>query len=311
MIKKFVLFLSIVALLLSACSGAATPAPSFQSLDKSSSGPAGAPAQAPLAQPAVAADTTGYNAPVPDVQRIVIKNANLTIAVDDPTKSMENITKLAESMGGFVVSAQLSQAHLDSGAEVPQASITIRVPAAKLDDALAQIKNETKRPVISEDMSSQDVTKEYTDLQSRLTNLQAAESQLKEIMASATKTEDVLSVYNQLTQVREQIEVIKGQIQFYEQSAALSAIAVQLLANAAVQPLSVGGWQPVGVAKQALQALINTLKGLATAAIWIVLLVIPVLFVVLLPFYLLYLLIRALRRRSRKPVAPPAATPSV
>lgn len=310
MIKRFVLFLGIAALLLSACSAAAKPAPSLQSVDKSNSGAAGAPAQAPLVQPGVAGSTTGYNAPVPDVQRIVIKNANLTIAVDDPTKSMENITKLAESMGGFVVSAKLSQTQLDSGAEVPQASITIRVPADKLDDALAQIKNETKRPVISEDMSSDDVTKEYTDLQSRLTNLQAAESQLKEIMASATKTEDVLSVYNQLTQVREQIEVIKGQIQYYEQSAALSLITIQLLANEAVQPLSVGGWQPVGVAKQALQALINALKGLATAAIWIVLLVIPVLFVVLLPFYLLYLLIRALRRRSRKPVVPPAATPS-
>ena len=310
MIKRFVLFLGIAALLLSACSAAATPAPSFQSLDKSSSGAAGAPAQAPLAQPGIAGSATGYNAPVPDVQRIVIKNANLSIAVDDPTKSMENITKLAESMGGFVVSAKLSHTQLDSGAEVPQASITIRVPADKLDDALAQIKNETKRPVISEDMSSDDVTKEYTDLQSRLTNLQAAESQLKEIMASATKTEDVLSVYNQLIQVREQIEVIKGQIQYYEQSAALSLITIQLLANEAVQPLSVGGWQPVGVAKQALQALINALKGLATAAIWIVLLVIPVLFVVLLPFYLLYLLIRALRRRSRKPVVPPAATPS-
>jgi hypothetical protein len=312
MIKRVVLFLSIAALLLSAFGAAATPAPSFQSLDKSSAGaaPAGAPQAGIVSQPELATNTTGYNAPVPDIQRIVIKNANLTLAVDDPTKSMGNITKLAESMGGYVVSAKLSQERLDSGAEVPQASITIRVPAEKLDDALAQIKNETARPVISEDMESQDVTKEYTDLQSRLTNLQAAESQLKEIMASATKTEDVLSVYNQLTQVREQIEVIKGQIQYYEQSAALSAISVLLRANEAVQPLTIGGWQPAGVAKQALQALINTLKGLATAAIWLVLLVIPVLFVVILPFYLLFLLIRALRRRARKTITPPAPTPS-
>jgi hypothetical protein len=310
MVKKAVLFLSIATLLLSACASAAAPTPSFQSLDKSNPAAAGAPQSAPALPAESVGNTTGYNAPLPDVQRIVLKNANLTLAVDDPSKSMENITKLAESMGGFVVSAQLTQAHLDSGAEVPQASITIRVPADKLDAALAQIKSETKRPVISEEMSSQDVTKDYTDLQSRLTNLQAAETQLKEIMASATKTDDVLSVYNQLTQVREQIEVIKGQIQYYDQSAALSLITVQLLANEAVQPLTIGGWQPAGVAKQALQALINTLKGLATAAIWIVLLVIPVLLIIALPFYLLYLLIRALRRRSRKPALPPAPTAS-
>lgn len=309
MTKKFLLFLTLSALLLSACAAARTASPAIpygQTQDKSNL--AGAPALAPAAQPEVVANTTGYSAPAPDIQRIVIKNADLTLAVDDPTKSMDNITKLAESLGGFVVNAQLSQTHLESGAEVPQATITIRVPADKLNAALAQIKTETKRPVISEQMSSQDVTKEYTDLQSRLTNLQAAESQLKEIMGSATKTEDVLNVYNQLTQVREQIEVIKGQIQYYEQSAALSAITVQLLANEAVQPLTIGGWQPVGVAKQALQALINALKGLATAAIWLVLLVIPVLFVILLPIYLIFLLIRYLRRRSRKPVPPPAAS---
>ena len=56
-------------------------------------------------------------------------------------------------------------------------------------------------------------------------------------MEEATKTEDVLSVFNQLTQVREQIEVIKGQMQYYEQSAALSSISVELYANAAVQPV--------------------------------------------------------------------------
>jgi hypothetical protein len=313
MIKKIVLFLSIAAMLLSACASARAPASTLvQSYDKSSQGavPAEAPRLTVGGQTEAVSNSSGYSAPAPTIERIVIKNANLSIAVDDPPKSMENITQLAESLGGFVVSAQLSQTHLDSGAEVPQASITIRVPAEKLNEALAQIKTETKRPVISEEMTSQDVTKEYTDLQSRLTNLQAAESQLKEIMASATKTEDVLNVYNQLTQVREQIEVIKGQIQYYEQSAALSAISVQLLANEAVQPLSIGGWQPVGVAKQALQALINTLKGLATAGIWLVLLVIPVLFVILLPFYLLFLLIRALRRRYRKPKTPPAPTPT-
>jgi hypothetical protein len=269
------------------------------------------PAQPALAPyPGIAANAGGYGAPAPDIQRVVIKNANLTIAVTDPAKSMENVTRLAETMGGFVVNAQLSQTHLASGAEVPQATITIRVPAEKLDEALTQIKNETTRPVINQEMSSQDVTKEYTDLQSRLTNLQAAEAQLKEIMGSATKTEDVLNVYNQLIQVREQIEVIKGQIQYYEQSAALSAISVQLLANEAVQPITIGGWQPVGVARQALQALINALKGLATAAIWLVILVIPVMFLILLPFYLLFLIIRGLRRRARRPAAPPAAPPA-
>jgi len=242
------------------------------------------------------------------VERMVIKNANLSLAVDDPTVSMENISKLAEEMGGYVVSANMYQTYLESGVKVPYVSITIRVPAGKLNDALTRIKAETGQPVIREEITSQDVTAEYTDLASRLTNLEAAEDQLQAIMDEAVKTEDVLSVYNQLVSVREQIEVIKGQMQYYEQSAAMSAISVELQTNEAVQPLTIGGWQPAGVAKDAVQALINTLKGLADAAIWIVLYVLPVALVCLGPIVLIvWAILRWRAKRKKAKLAPPAS----
>ena len=56
-------------------------------------------------------------------------------------------------------------------------------------------------------------TAEYTDLQSRLRNLEAAEAQLVNIMDGATKTEDVLSVFNQLVYIREQIQKVFAQFQ--------------------------------------------------------------------------------------------------
>jgi hypothetical protein len=113
--------------------------------------------------------------------------------------------------------------------------------------------------------------------------------------------------------VREQIEVIKGQMQYYEQSAAMSAISVDLVANAAVQPLTVGGWQPEGTAREAVQALINTLKTLGSLVIWIVIWLVPVLLVLFVIFVLpLRWIWRAWRRRNPKvikqrgPAAPPA-----
>lgn len=232
---------------------------------------------------------------------MVIKNASLSMAVDDPLKSMDNISHMAENMGGFVVTADMYQQSLDNGAKVPQVSMTIRVPAAKLDEALTTIKKETNQPIISENESSQDITAEYTDLNSRLTNLQAAEKQLKEIMASATKTEDVLSVYSQLVSVREQIELIRGQMKYYEQSAALSSISVQLIANAAVQPITIAGWQPGGVARQAIQSLIHTLQALANFVIYLGLLYLPTLLAILVPLGLIVWGIVALIRRARKP----------
>jgi hypothetical protein len=306
MSKKALFALVILALLLAACSptrsASAPEQPTVLTQELQgvrATGVAPAPADNSLyAQSQVPASAI----------RLVIKNASLSIAVDDPAKSMDTISHMAESMGGFVVSANMSQTYLSNGAQVPQVSMTIRIPAERLDEALVTIKAETSLPIINENVSSQDVTAEYTDLGSRLTNLQAAEAQLQEIMGSATKTEDVLAVYAQLVSVREQIEVIKGQMQYYEQSAAMSAISVELIANAAVQPITIAGWQPGGVAKEALQSLIHTLQSLANFGIRLAILYIPVLLVIFGPIILIiWGIVSWIRRgRRRKLVAPPA-----
>jgi len=213
------------------------------------------------------------------IERIVIKNADLSIVVKNPGDSMNSIGKMADDMGGYIVSSQLYKTSTQEGVEVPIADITIRVPAEKLNEAIDQIKSQVEDPqkdILSESISGQDVTKEYTDLQSRLLNLQNAEAQLKEIMNSATKTEDVLNTFNQLTQVQEQIEVIKGQIKYYDESSKLSSVHINIQSQESIQPLTIGGWQPKGVARDAIQALINALKFLANAAIWSVIFCLPI-----------------------------------
>ncbi|HEX7974038.1 MAG TPA: DUF4349 domain-containing protein, partial [Anaerolineales bacterium] len=265
-LARIAILTSLLALLLGSCASSASP--NKQSYPSAPFSSAGQPVQAPAAAESATLNSTNIRSSVPArgdaaaqaVERIVVKNASISIVVSDPAKSMTTISKLADEMDGYVVSANLDQVTLDSGAKAPHASITIRVKAEKLNEALDRIRAESDRPVLSEKVDSQDVTADYTDLQSRLRNLQNTEADLTKIMDQATKTEDVMAVYNQLTQVREQIEVIQGKIKYYDQSAALSAINVDLQANAAVQPLTIGTWQPVGVAKDAPQALINSLK---------------------------------------------------
>ncbi len=301
-----------LTVLLTACASA-TAAPEY-ARDRDYAGGA-SPASAPLAMEEIdgsafkTANSSVGEAPAVDVQRMVIKNARLSIAVNDPPASMDRVSALAEELGGYVVSANLDQTWLENGAKVPRGSITIRVPAERLDEALDRIKAETAQPVISQQVSSQDVTAEYTDLESRLRNLEAAEQGLQKIMDAATNTEDIMSVYNQLVAIREQIEIIKGQMKYYEQSAALSSVSVELLANEAVQPLTIGSWQPAGVAKSAVQALINAVKFLFNALIWIVLFIAPVLLIVLTPPILIAraVLARRKRRLQAKEEAPKAS----
>ncbi|NQS91476.1 MAG: DUF4349 domain-containing protein [Chloroflexi bacterium] len=231
--------------------------------------------------------------------RMVIKNATLSIVVEEPGVSIDTISKMAADMGGFVVSSNLYRIQVEGGLEVPQASITIRVPSDKLDLALAEIKSGAGQ-ILSENISGQDVTQEYTDLESRLKNLERAETQLDEIMKQAYQTEDVLSVYNRLVEVQEQIELNKGQMKYFEQSAALSAISINIQANEAVQPLKIGNWQPVGVAKRAIQALINTLEFIANMLIWISLYILPVVLILFFPIRWIWRWMKKLSARRKE-----------
>jgi hypothetical protein len=305
MYKKLIYFL-VMAALLTACA-----APSSRNEQSAPGFAYGAPAyDAAPAAPREYDSSSGkasYSSAVQE-QRIVIKNADLVMVVDNPAQSLQAITRMAEDMGGFVVSANMYHRTLNSGVEVPEVSVTIRVPAVRLDEAIQLIEGEGSRPAVSKNINSQDVTSNYIDLKSRLRNLEAAEDQLQAIMNDARRTEEVLQVYNELTRVREQIEVIKGQIQYYDQASALSSISIKLMADEAVQPLTIAGWEPAGVARSAIQALLDAMQVAANAGIWTVLFLLPLLAVLITPLVVLILTVRALlRRRKRTPLPPPAA----
>lgn len=306
MLKKASFALVIISLLLAGCSSSKYSSPQAPAVTTELQRVA---SEAGVAAPLSDKSSYSLDQTAASVDRLVIKNATLSIAVDDPLTSMDNISHMAEAMGGFVVTADMSQQTLSNGVKVPQVSMTIRVPVDRLDEALTTIKRETDQPIITENETSQDVTADYTDLNSRLTNLQVAEKQLQEIMGSATKTEDVLSVYSQLISVREQIELIKGQMKYYEQSASLSSISIQLIPNAAIQPITIAGWRPKGVAKQALQSLINTLQSLANFGIRLAILYIPVLLIIFVPIGLIIWGIVSLVRKIRRPKVVPAPIP--
>jgi hypothetical protein len=244
----------------------------------------------------VSSDSSGTSAAA--VDRIVIKNADLAIVVSDVEGRMKNIQIMAEQMGGFVVSSNLYQSYTNNNIEVPEAQIVIRVPAEQLEKAMDQIKKDTVE-IQSESVSGTDVTAEYVDLTSRLKNLEAAEAQLQEIMNTATDTEDVINIFNQLVSYQEQIEVVKGQIKYYDEAAALSAISVRIIAEETVQPLVIGKWEPKGVALEAVQDLIAFLKGFVEFLIRFVIYTLPVWIMIGIPLYLIFIGARALFRKMR------------
>lgn len=310
--KKFIPFSLIVtaALVLAACGSRAVSSDNYAMPPVPEAVGMGAPASqdmavmpAPVTEARAQMDPTAGTggvaaAPVDAQKRIVIKNADLTLVVNDVEGRMKEIQAMAEGMGGFVVSSNLYQNYTSNGTKVPEAQVVVRVPADKLDEVMGRIKKDAVE-IQSENVSGQDVTSEYVDLQSRLKNYEAAEAQLNDLLKTATDTTDVVTIFNQLTYYREQIEVVKGQIKYYDEAASLSAVSVHLLAAETIQPVVIGKWEPKGTALKAIQDLIDFSKGFVDFLIRFVIYNLPVLIMLGLPLYLVFLGARAIFRKLR------------
>jgi hypothetical protein len=232
-------------------------------------------------------------------ERMVIHTVELRLIVKDTQASLEAVQSLADELGGYVANSRTWHTE-----EQLSASLTLRVPADQLNTALEKLRA-LALDVDSESSTGEDVTKEYVNLEARLRNEEAYE---KELLALLTETrertsdaEDILAVYERLTEVRGRIEQIKGHMQYLENMSAMATITVELVPSELMQPITVAGWHPTGTARTAIRALINALQFFVDAAIWIVLFGLPVLIIIAVPFVVLWYVIRWLRRRKRKP----------
>lgn len=267
---------------------------------------AGAPApalatMAPVAESAIvdsAANTAAQ--PPADQQRLIIRNADMTIVATDTEAALAQIAQMAENGGGWVVSSNVYQ----SSETTKSGYVQIRVPSEGFQSVLDAIAGLAVR-VESLSTSGQDVTEEYVDLSSQLANLEATAARVRAFLDDATRVEDALAVNAELSRLEGEIAVIKGRMQFLEQSSAFSSITVNVTPDELAQPIQVAGWQPSGVAKQAIETLVSALQALANLLIWFVIVALPILLLILIPFLLIIWLIRRLRRRER-PDPPPA-----
>ncbi|HUF02657.1 MAG TPA: DUF4349 domain-containing protein [Aridibacter sp.] len=172
------------------------------------------------------------------VKRKIIRNGKLTLQSPEPFEAQIKITSIAESRGGFVVTSRRSSADRLAG-EKESVEMTIRVPANNFEQAVSEIRKTADRVVV-EEITGEDVTEEFVDLEARLRTERALEAQFLEIMKRASTVEDALKVQNDLSRVRGEIERIEGRIRFLENQSALSTIAIVIQTPATVAASSGG-----------------------------------------------------------------------
>ncbi|MFZ2152470.1 MAG: DUF4349 domain-containing protein [Microgenomates group bacterium] len=203
------------------------------------------------------------SAPTDSANRIVIQDTSLSLQVKDVSQEITTIETLAKGMGGFLVNSNLSKP--DSAAS---GSITVRVPEASRTDALNAFKKLAVK-VVSESVYGNDVTDSYVDLQAQLDVLTKTKVKYEDILGKAVRVEDLLNVQQQLTNLQQQIDSIKGQQKYYEQSAKLTKISIYLSTDELALPYApTNTWRPAVVFKEAVRSLIGSLRSLGNLLIW-------------------------------------------
>ena len=222
--------------------------------------------------------------------RLIIRTADMSIIVTDTDEAMDRLAKMATDNGGWVVNSSVYQ-YSDTA---KTGNITLRVPAEGFDSAIDAI-SAMSIEVTNLSTSGQDVTEEFVDLSARLENLEATAVRVRSFLEDADTVEEALAVNQELSRLEGEIESFKGRIQYLSQSAAFSTISINITPDELSQPIEVGGWRPSGIVRDALEALVDALQGLATFAIWLVIYFLPIALIIGIP---LWLVVRFVRRRG-------------
>lgn len=225
------------------------------------------------------------------VDRKVIKTAYMELEVEKGKfdKVLFDITRLAEKNGGFV---SHTQSYSDAEGNLTSGSITIRIPHDQYNPALDSIKGMGTVKSIS--VSGQDVTQEYTDLESRLRNLEAQEEILLDLMAQSKDVSDSIEVQRELSYVTEQIEVIKGRMNYLDNMVSFSTIDIYLFEP---QPISDDpGWGFLEALRRGLRGAVSVFNGILVFVISAS----PILAFIAVVLVIVWLIIRGRRRRRAK-----------
>jgi len=205
--------------------------------------------------------------PPTEEERMIVRTGDMSLVVEDVTQACDDIAQLAVSFGGYVVSSSISGEE-----EEMRGWISFRVPDEKFDQALTELRELAVR-VKSESTLSEDVTEEYIDLEARLKNAQATEQQYLALLEKAEDVEDILSIYERLSWVRQDIEQIKGRMQYLERTSSMSLISVQLEPEVTAKPLVRVGWSALEILKSAARGIVIFGQWLGTIAIWLLIFV--------------------------------------
>jgi uncharacterized coiled-coil protein SlyX len=211
--------------------------------------------------------------PLARYDRKIIKNAELTLQVQDTAAALDQVTAVATDYQGYIISSRVW-----SEGTYRLASVTLGVPADQFEQVLRRLRGLAVK-VLNEQASGEDVTDQYVDLESRLRNLEATQSRIRAFLDQAVTVEEALEVNRQLSEIEGQIEEVKGKMNYLKERAAYSTITVYLEPErptpTPTPTPTLPAWRPVETFNEASNTLSVILRFLGDLIIWLAVIFLP------------------------------------
>ncbi len=248
-------------------------------------------------------EEAGAGAESPQVQdssRKLIKNVNLQVETETFDDLLSRVTEKTERLSGYIESSYTYNGSNYYGRGTRNASLTIRVPAEKLDEfmsAIAEVSN-----VISKNESVSDVTLQYVDMESHKKVLVAEQERLIELLEQAETIEDIITIESRLSEVRYQIESMESQLRTMDNQVSYSTVYLTIEEVEKLTPVkeqTIFDKISTGFSK----SLYGVGSGLLSFIIWIII-SIPYLVVWAIVIIVALLIVKAIRRRKQRKEAP-------
>jgi hypothetical protein len=170
-------------------------------------------------------------APVVATERMIIHQASLSVNVKELDKAQSNIEQKVEQYGGYIVESNVFQ----EDDQTSSGKMIVRIPEKNFEKFLLDAEEEAAE-ILERNVTGQDVTEQYVDLESRVKSKRAVEERLLEFMSKAQKTDDLLKISADLATIQEEIEVMVGKMKYLENQTSFSTIELTMYENRVVVP---------------------------------------------------------------------------
>lgn len=168
-------------------------------------------------------------------QSQVIVTGSLSLTVDEPAKTLEEVRALVAKAEGRVESSTLE------GSGSRGARATLRIPAKDYDAAVEEIA--ALGTVNSRTTNTEEVGAVVADLDARATALEASIQRLTDLMKDAQSTYDLIEAERELTNRQADLDALKAQRTWYSDQIGYSTLEVTIRSAAVAPEPSGSAWQ--------------------------------------------------------------------